>query len=60
MIFDTKTVAALVCALADEDSNVRAEVVVFFIAAVAQGKFHWFFLGYSYRDVCRGLPGQDI
>ena len=36
-IFDTKTVAALQHALADQSSIVRTKVVKFLIAAIAQG-----------------------
>ena len=58
-IFDTMTVAALRHALADKASVVRIEAVKFFIAAVAQGML-FVFVRYSYRNVCRGLSGQDI
>ena len=59
-IFDTEMVAALGRALSDEDYFVRMSVLHAFTGVMAQGALRFFFTGYSYQNIRRGVPGQDI
>lgn len=60
IVVDPEIVAALVCALGDEDSYARRSAVNFFTATIAQGVLsccHGMFILKSSR---RGLSGRDI